>query len=1526
MSKKSSRDTTSSGTTTTRMLPNAQTTGRIVHQHASSYIASLYCGTGREGVLNASFDSSEFNHPTNVLCLPDGLILVSDQNNNKLRVLNVRTQKVADFCPKARLLRPTGLCLWNQNTVLVCDTGHNRIKQISLKSPDKCSYFAEKKGPQDGKLKEAQFNEPTDVCVAPDGAILVADSGNHRIRRIVPSSNKVLTVAGSVEGYKDGPSREAQFRRPSALQIDFDGGVLVCDTKNNSIRKISRDFHSAFTIAGGSMNKGKMIDGSATECSFFKPRGIAIASNGDIIVADTGNNCIRRIADGKVSTFAGGSERTRDDTILSMKGNAGFRDGPAAQSIFNAPRGIVCLRDEAQDVFLVADSNNNVVRMMFPSEDDILASTLQTTSSRASSPAQMTSSRSSTHRLGGSISTPASPTQRSMGSRQSIAKLTKETLSETDALRKSTSFVSSMAEIRENFSRQANSTVDALYRSADTSADDNTDSPKAPHTYYELIYQHEDELSRIFAFYCNANSSKYESNTLSAVKFMRFVRDCKLLDAVKLNSSSVFIIFFEVTKHSNMRMSFNDFVNGMCMVARKKFSAPKTGAQSLLNTSALGEADEMETKQLLRTLLYQYVLPNARKSSLDPSMDALSDQEVYNVWSKHERALYKIFSYYASSTHTNYERQSWKNAQKGLHTLNIEEFYKFCKDFDIFPQFTSKQKLTTIFRSSASHANHFDHDPSEESNTGDSASSPGSSTDPVVALDFYCFLECLGRIAIMRFSEDDLNKSYPTTANKIEALLEHMHLSQGRELFASTMGSRLFRGLHSPRQKELHKETKKKKSDPSEYNLNYAKYSKEKKQKKGRFAGILNHAVHTSQQNRSFTPGSTTSSNGSQFDGNSSTGSYLANHLTKTDRDIQYKSTSMERVLCTAENITLFTFDPKRKYWKYLCTGNMKIVNNPSFLIPLKRPFLIRFAERETNTELVNVICTENLPYVDHEELFHIWKKGSGGKTQQLGLFPDGRIYGVQFPSAESSKAFENQYAKISKYEGSMKGSLDENRVVRYDFMNLTRRHAQTMDVLYPVSASPLSPSNRGARAGEFDSSSLRNSFEKKRPSSSGDASSAGMSMTKRKNRPELSNLIVSSPSNGPRQSPLTKSMLISPKVTYSPSGSRQPQNFSFKASDVEPLNNSTISNLPQTPDRSYTYSPRNDTQFGSEDASMMNPPDIQPVKQSQGADSSRVQQQQKRFDLQDMIEYEHTLNKLITDYFSSFENICQVKTSDLSNGIKKRIKWATGLKLSAACDMFQEEGEETPQPASDEPRTMQDVRRTSVASSLVCLDSSICCNFQTLRQYYDTIHRTLPRENVVVECYLKDSLGMKMFTHMPTEAFSVVLDDMGHLTMHVVDNGELFSSKQKSRDLLRANVTVTAAHTGRRTVSQDLSVVFDETRPSVFITVPFIVASEDQPNDDDELVLCLQDFQPQVGPIYESSVKVEMEFVIRVHGVAKKRLITFDLSLGTFENRTLADRVYVSMKESRLTSQAALPDVLKPLSLFGFRTLTQLE
>ncbi len=160
-------------------------------------------------------------------------------------------------------------------------------------------------GTQDGTGGAAGFNSPAGAAIDATGNVYVADAGNHTIRKIT-SAGVVSTLAGTAgnSGFADGTGSAAQFSTPTGVAVDANGTVYVADTGNHLIRKITR-FGVVSTLAGFPLSAGS-ADGVAAAARFSSPKGVAVDTNGNVYVADTGNHTIRKITSSRVvSTYAG---------------------------------------------------------------------------------------------------------------------------------------------------------------------------------------------------------------------------------------------------------------------------------------------------------------------------------------------------------------------------------------------------------------------------------------------------------------------------------------------------------------------------------------------------------------------------------------------------------------------------------------------------------------------------------------------------------------------------------------------------------------------------------------------------------------------------------------------------------------------------------------------------------------------------------------------------------------------------------------------------------------------------------------------------------------------------------------------------------------------------------------------------------------------------------------------------------------------------------------------------------------------
>jgi DNA-binding beta-propeller fold protein YncE len=154
---------------------------------------------------------------------------------------------------------------------------------------------------RDGEAYRARFSDPFGVAIAADGTVYVADGiGSHRIRAM-SVDGRVRTLAGGIRGFADGAGSDARFDTPSGLAIAADGTMYVADTGNNAVRRIARD-GSVTTLAGE--GTAGLQDGQGREARFNGPLGIAVDASGRVFVADTYNDRIRVVEpDGIVRTI-----------------------------------------------------------------------------------------------------------------------------------------------------------------------------------------------------------------------------------------------------------------------------------------------------------------------------------------------------------------------------------------------------------------------------------------------------------------------------------------------------------------------------------------------------------------------------------------------------------------------------------------------------------------------------------------------------------------------------------------------------------------------------------------------------------------------------------------------------------------------------------------------------------------------------------------------------------------------------------------------------------------------------------------------------------------------------------------------------------------------------------------------------------------------------------------------------------------------------------------------------------------------
>jgi sugar lactone lactonase YvrE len=297
----------------------------------------------------------------------DGTLYVADTGNERIRkvlvdgtVTTLAGDGIMGFVDgpgaQAEFWDPAAVAVASDGTVYVADRLNQRIRKVLADgttstlagdAPPPELIDAKALGAyQDGKGTAARFDEPAGLAFSPDGsALYVVEAANHRVRKVLLDGT-VTTVAGSgTAGFADGKGILASFNKPQGIAVASDGVVYVADTGNLRIRAIAPD--GTVTTVAGSGTSG-LQDGAALTATFKQPWGLTIGADGTLYVADTLGHALRAIAGGQVKTFAGtGAPGFHEDTLLLAQ--------------FNQPTGIALA---APGVWYVTDALNHRIRKL----------------------------------------------------------------------------------------------------------------------------------------------------------------------------------------------------------------------------------------------------------------------------------------------------------------------------------------------------------------------------------------------------------------------------------------------------------------------------------------------------------------------------------------------------------------------------------------------------------------------------------------------------------------------------------------------------------------------------------------------------------------------------------------------------------------------------------------------------------------------------------------------------------------------------------------------------------------------------------------------------------------------------------------------------------------------------------------------------------------------------------------------------------------------------------------------------------
>ncbi len=289
-------------------------------------------GTGGFAGDGGAATAALLTSPSDVSPLPGGGYLVADTSNHRIRRVAVdgTITTVAGAGPAVgqtggfggdgqpatstlvRLNQPRGVSATADGGFLIADTNNNVIRRVSaagiITTVAGIGGQAGQTG-DNGPATGALLNAPQGVAATADGGFLIADTGNHRVRRVdaagtITASTSLPTNGAGFSG--DGASSTgARLNAPARVAPLPGGGYLIADTNNNRIRRVSAQ-NIIDTVAGSATSGSGGDGGPATAASLALPEGVAPTADGGILIADPGNERVREVApDGTITTRAG---------------------------------------------------------------------------------------------------------------------------------------------------------------------------------------------------------------------------------------------------------------------------------------------------------------------------------------------------------------------------------------------------------------------------------------------------------------------------------------------------------------------------------------------------------------------------------------------------------------------------------------------------------------------------------------------------------------------------------------------------------------------------------------------------------------------------------------------------------------------------------------------------------------------------------------------------------------------------------------------------------------------------------------------------------------------------------------------------------------------------------------------------------------------------------------------------------------------------------------------------------------------
>jgi uncharacterized protein (TIGR03437 family) len=326
-------------------------------------------GTGGFAGDGAAATAANVNFPTSIARSAAGTLYIADTFNVRIRTVQsdgiIRTvvgtgtrgfSGDGAAATSALISSPYGVAVDAAGNIYFSDSLNHMVRKVGTNGTITriAGTGVQGYGGDGLNATDALLNLPTGLAVDPAGNVYVADTQNHRIRRI-GTDGKIATIVGTGQPSYDQDGRagsQTAIYYPEGVALDSRGNLYVADTFNHRIRKLSTD-GVVTTFAGNGLAAFRGDGAAAGAASLNYPRGVFVDASGNVLIADSINNRIRMVTeDGVIRTIAGSGRF----------GDSGD-DGPASAAQFRYPRAVI---SDGSGGYLVLDTDNHRIRKLTP--------------------------------------------------------------------------------------------------------------------------------------------------------------------------------------------------------------------------------------------------------------------------------------------------------------------------------------------------------------------------------------------------------------------------------------------------------------------------------------------------------------------------------------------------------------------------------------------------------------------------------------------------------------------------------------------------------------------------------------------------------------------------------------------------------------------------------------------------------------------------------------------------------------------------------------------------------------------------------------------------------------------------------------------------------------------------------------------------------------------------------------------------------------------------------------------------------